>query len=126
MAGDRILVTGAAGFAGSHLLDLLSSPSNDGDDSIVRTKATEPPTIVAWCRPGGQKPRTLPGVEWRAVDLLDRQGVVDALDGARPGIVYHCAGAAHVGRSWQTTSTTYRVNVLATHLLLDEIGRAHV
>lgn len=35
-----------------------------------------------------------------------------------PGRVYHLAGAAHVGRSWEHTLETYQANVLATHHLL--------
>ena len=50
-----ILVTGAAGFAGSHLLDLLERQAE----------------IVAWHRPGGSPPFRAPGTVWQAVDLLD-------------------------------------------------------
>ena len=42
---SAILVTGGAGFAGSHLIELLS---RDGLD------------IVAWHRPGGAPPRPAP------------------------------------------------------------------
>src|SRR5207247_1924784 len=30
----------------------------------------------------------------------------------------HCAGAAHVGRSWDSTESTFATNVRATHHLL--------
>jgi GDP-4-dehydro-6-deoxy-D-mannose reductase len=103
----RILVTGAAGFAGGHLLDVLSSTNG---------------AIVAWHRPGGAAPRPVAGVEWDAVDLLDRASVATAIARARPEAVYHCAGAAHVGRAWGDTESTFAVNVRATHYLIEALA----
>ena len=77
-----ILVTGAGGFAGSHLLDLLA-----GEDVA----------IVAWHRPGSAPRAAGPSVRWEAVDLLDRGAVREAIARTRPSAVYHCAAAAHVG-----------------------------
>jgi GDP-4-dehydro-6-deoxy-D-mannose reductase len=98
------LVTGAAGFAGSHLLDAL------GRDGIE---------TLAWHRPGGSSPRDVPGVTWQPVDLLDRQAVARAIGLIRPAAVYHCAGAAHVGRSWRSSEHTFAVNVLGTHHVIE-------
>src|SRR5436190_6845036 len=108
MSGSTI-VTGAAGFAGSHLLDLLAA---DGVD------------VVAWHRPGGHPPREVPGVRWRAVDLLDQRAVLRAVDDAAPGVVYHCAGAAHVGQSWGKAAATLRANVLGTHSVVEALRTA--
>jgi GDP-4-dehydro-6-deoxy-D-mannose reductase len=103
------LVTGAAGFAGSHLVDHLVA---DGVD------------VVAWCRPGGAPPREVPRTRWEAVDLLDAGAVAAAISRLRPSAVYHCAGAAHVGRSWDSTESTFATNVLATHHLLQALEHA--
>jgi GDP-4-dehydro-6-deoxy-D-mannose reductase len=100
------LVTGAAGFAGSHLLDALAC------DEIE---------TVAWHRPGGSPPRDVPGVSWQAVDLLDRQAVARAIASVNPEAVYHCAGAAHVGRSWKSSEQTFAVNVIGTHHVVEGI-----
>jgi GDP-4-dehydro-6-deoxy-D-mannose reductase len=102
-----ILVTGAAGFAGSHLLDLLAT--RDGDE------------VIAWHRPTTTNTRQIARTRWAAVDLLDRAAVVDAIGRTRPGAVYHLAGAAHVGRAWDRTVSTFEANVLGTHHLLDAL-----
>lgn len=104
-----VLVTGAAGFAGSHLVEELASAGE---------------AVTAWHRPGGAPPCAAAGVTWQPVDLLDAAAVDSAIAGLRPDLVYHCAGAAHVGRSWATTADTLAVNVRGTHHLLEALRRA--
>jgi GDP-4-dehydro-6-deoxy-D-mannose reductase len=121
-----ILVTGAAGFAGGHLLDLLKQ---------------QPTPVVGWRRPGSRNIRSAPSnvsrlataqpaqnaegdeegrddIQWMSVELLDRQAVIDAIAQIQPSAVYHLAGSAHVAQSWQNTLHTYQGNVLAMQHLL--------
>lgn len=97
-----VLVTGATGFAGGHLLDALAHDR-----------------VVAWYRGGASPPRAAPGIAWEMVDVLDRSAVRAALARLRPAAVYHCAGAAHVGRSWESIEPTFAVNVRGTHHLIE-------
>lgn len=106
MVTGPVLVTGAAGFAGSHLLELLL---RDGAD------------IVAWRRPVGPHAHIVDGVQWMDVELLDRAAVARAVADVQPFAVYHMAGSAHVAQSWQYVRETYEGNVLATHYLLDAL-----
>ncbi len=101
-----VLVTGAAGFVGGHLLDRL---------------LVDHDSIVGWYRPGSDPPRPRAGVQWAPVELLDQNAVFRASADVAPSAVYHLAGAAHVGQSWQFTLETYQGNVLATHHLLNAI-----
>ena len=110
-----VLVTGAAGFVGGHLLDMLTSelPGNPGNPAAE---------IVAWHRPGHTPTPRGPRVTWVPVDLLDRPSVGKAIAGTRPDVVYHCGGAAHVGHAWSRTEATLDTNVRGTHHLLDALS----
>jgi GDP-4-dehydro-6-deoxy-D-mannose reductase len=112
-----ILITGAAGFAGSHLLERLA-----------RTTTAR---LVAWRRPPADTAAIAPWqaalrsrVEWDGVDLLDKESVRNRLTKIKPRTVYHCAGAAHVGRAWQSTEPTLATNVRGTHHLIEGLRDA--
>ena len=111
-----VLVTGAAGFAGSHLLEHLVTVASGSSRKI---------DLIAWAR-SAPPPELASLATWEAIDLLDRDRVRDAIVALRPSRIYHCAGAAHVGDSWARTTDTLSANVLATHYLFDAIRRANV
>lgn len=97
------LVTGATGFAGGHLVALLSSLG---------------------IRPRAWGHRAVPAAgdgssEWTTVDVLDRQAVRAALDATRPSAIYHCAGIADVHGAWSAPASALHVNALGTHNLLE-------
>ena len=99
-----ILVTGAAGFAGSHLIDRL---------------AAQGLPIVGWHRSGGRVPRPRAGIEWQALDVLNRDEVRAAMLRIAPTAVYHCAGASNVGRAWNRAEETLAINVRGTQFVLE-------
>ncbi len=115
---SAILITGAAGFAGSHLVELLARQADT--------------TLVAWQRPASEPRPPRPHwadaigdrVEWQGIDILDRDAVRRELARVRPAIVYHCAGAAHVGRAWHSTEPTFATNVRGTHHLIEGLRAA--
>jgi GDP-4-dehydro-6-deoxy-D-mannose reductase len=99
-----VLVTGAAGFAGSHLLQLLASR----------------PDVTAWAR--ATPPADLAHLaRWEQVDILDRDRINGAIRALKPQSVFHCAGLAQVAESWGNTAAPLEVNVFGTHRLLDAL-----
>jgi GDP-4-dehydro-6-deoxy-D-mannose reductase len=94
---NPVLVTGARGFAGRHLVEHLESSGAD---------------VTKWTR--------------ESVDLLDGKAVARAIADVRPSVVYHCAGAAHVGQSFSNVADTLAANVLGSHHLLDALRRAGI
>src|SRR3989442_12853204 len=106
---NPILVTGAAGFAGSHLLELLAA--DRARDAATRVD------IVGWHRPG-KKPPAGNGVRWDAVDLLDRTAGAAAVRRPQPGAGYPRAGAAPPGAAWESGAPRLSGDVPGTpHLL---------
>jgi GDP-4-dehydro-6-deoxy-D-mannose reductase len=105
-----ILVTGAAGFAGSHVVEALAGYG----DTVGWTHHAPPPKDI----------ETL--ADWQRVDLLNAAEVRDAVARIKPSGVIHCAGAPNVAHSWRDTVTPLSINVLATHHLLDALHRADV
>jgi GDP-4-dehydro-6-deoxy-D-mannose reductase len=103
-----ILVTGASGFAGSHLVDLLTS---EGGHSIV-----------GWHGPD-RPPSSTSAIRWRAVDLRDGGAVDREIAAVRPSIVYHLAGVPRVDTSWKSIVPHLDINVMGTHHLLQAIKR---
>jgi len=89
----RVLITGATGFAGRHLVAVCEAA---GDDVIPA-----PPSSSA--------------------DLRDPAVVRSLVAGARPDAVYHLAARAHVGMSWDDPLGTLADNVAMTANLLEAV-----
>jgi GDP-4-dehydro-6-deoxy-D-mannose reductase len=104
------LITGAAGFAGRHLLAHLQS-------------AQPAARLIAWSHRSAH-PDLDEHVEWQRVDVTVRDDVANRISDARPDRVIHLAGSPHVGQSWNDAWSPLKTNVIGTHYLLDAI-RAH-
>jgi GDP-4-dehydro-6-deoxy-D-mannose reductase len=102
-----VLITGATGFAGGHLVESLAGSHR----------------LVGWGR-STPRPDITRLLESQAVDLLDRQQVRSAIAGLRPSTIFHLAGAPQVAESWRDTAKPLAGNVLATAHLFDAIRRA--
>jgi dTDP-L-rhamnose 4-epimerase len=108
----RILITGGAGFIGSHLADELLRSGYQ-----VRALDNLSPQVHG---PGARRPDYLNvDVELIVGDVRDKQMVTRALEGI--DAVYHFAAAVGVGQSMYQISEYTSVNNLGTAVLLEAL-----
>jgi len=111
-----VLVTGAAGFVGSHLVERLLELGADVH-ALIRPTSSGTLHNLAHVR---ERARV-----WRA-DITDKQSVLQVLKGIaalaqREPIVFHLAGQSHVGESWNRPYETIATNAVGTLNLLQSI-----
>lgn len=100
----HVLVTGAAGFAGSHLVNHLSSLGHTVF-GLVLTSEFDSTNRYAFEPVTG--------------DLLDPDSLANAIRKSQAQVIYHLAGQADVGLSWRKPGLTIMVNTIGTVNLLE-------
>jgi dTDP-L-rhamnose 4-epimerase len=106
----RVLITGGAGFIGSHLADRLLAEGHD-----VRALDNLDPQVHG----SGQRPDYLDAdVELQVGDVRDHDAVGRALEGV--DAVYHFAAAVGVGQSMYEIERYTSVNAIGAAVLLEE------
>lgn len=102
----RVLITGIAGFAGSHLAERLSGRAEVWgtclDDNFENISG-------------------VPGLKLVRCDLLDPAMVEAALEQARPDAVFHLAGQSVPSLSFGAPAETLRINIFSTLNLFEAV-----
>ena len=101
----RVFITGATGFAGSHLVERLLAGGHE-----VRA--------LVHAATSHQGLPDHPGVRPVAGDLLDPVALAAAVHEAQPELIFHLAGQAYPTRSWDEPAQTLAVNTGGTANLL--------
>ena len=112
----RVFVTGATGFAGSHLVDLLL---DEGHEVIALVHAATSHQSL----PAHGRLRPVVG------DLLDAKRLTGVVVEAAPEAIFHLAGQAYPARSWDNPMETLAVNAGGTANVLGAavaLGRPRV
>lgn len=121
----RIVLTGAAGFIGSHLSESLLARGDEvvGVDNFntyydVGIKRRNVSAIADHAR-----------FSLREFDIIDEAAVMALFREVKPDVVVHLAARAGVRPSLQDPNLYHRVNVIGTQHILDacrEVGPSHV
>jgi dTDP-L-rhamnose 4-epimerase len=111
----RVLVTGGAGFIGSHLVDRLLS-------SGYRVRVLD--SLLPQVHPRAVASDLDPRAELRVADICNGEAVRSALDGI--DIVVHLAAAVGVGQSMYEITHYSSVNVVGTATLLEAIVKGRL
>jgi UDP-glucose 4-epimerase len=112
----KTVVTGGAGFIGSHLVDALAAR---GDDVLVLDDFSS-----------GKRENLAgaleAGVTVTELDVADAQAVLSAIEGFKPEGVFHLAAQIDVRRSMADPGFDARLNVVGTVNVLEAAARAEV
>ena len=107
----RVLITGGAGFIGSHLADRLLAEGHE-------VRALD--NLDRQVHPEGERPDYLNAeVELQAGDVRDREAVREALDGV--DAVVHFAAAVGVGQSMYEIERYTSINAIGAAVVLEEV-----
>jgi dTDP-L-rhamnose 4-epimerase len=110
MNKSKVLVTGGAGFIGSHLVDALLERGHEVrilDKLIEQVHGEEGPAHVN------------PQAELIQADICDKDALSRGLDGVE--VVYHQAAEVGVGQSMYEPERYMRANTMGTTVLLEQI-----
>jgi UDP-glucose 4-epimerase len=106
----RAIVTGGAGFIGSHLVDALVAR---GDEATILDNLSS-----------GRRENLNDAAEFAEGDIRDADAVREAFAGARPEVVFHLAAQADVRVSVEQPDFDADVNIVGTLRIL-EAAREH-
>ncbi|KKS90491.1 GDP-mannose 4,6-dehydratase [Candidatus Gottesmanbacteria bacterium RIFCSPLOWO2_01_FULL_48_11] len=110
----KVLITGIAGFAGSHLAELLLSKGFEVH--------------------GMRRPRTkMDHIESIAnrlhltdADLLDSHSLYSTISRIKPDYIFHLAAQSFVPTSWVSPSVTLEVNIVGSANLFEAVRQANI
>ncbi|MBI3190343.1 GDP-mannose 4,6-dehydratase [archaeon] len=109
----KVLITGADGFIGSHLADMLAEKGADLY-GIIHSK----------------KIRNIKHLEGKiklfVCDINDKKAVTRTIKETKPDYVFHLAAQSFVIPSWKDPEKTLKTNIVGTLNLLDAIRQAKI
>ncbi len=109
---SKILVTGGAGFVGSHLVDALID--NNHEVVVVDDLST------------GFRENVNPGATFYKEDICDRKAIFRVFRNELPDYVYHFAALARIQPSIKDPVNSHDVNVTGTLNILEACRRSNV
>lgn len=114
MAAKKALITGIAGFVGSHLAELLLSQGFEVYGiSRSRTKMDHIESIID-------------KLHLEDADLLDSHSLYATISRIKPDYIFHLAAQSFVPTSWVSPSVTLEVNIIGSANLFEAVRQAKI
>ena len=106
----KILITGGAGFIGSHLADFLLE------------KGFKDVYMEYWSGDSLENVEHLEGkIKMFKLDIRDTERVREKIAEIRPDIIFHLAAQSYVTESWKCPKRTLETNIIGTFNLIDAV-----
>ena len=112
MAAKKALITGIAGFVGSHMAELLLSQGVE---------------VYGLCRPRSKMDyltEIVDKLHLEDADLLDPHSLYNAISGIKPDYIFHLAAQSFVPTSWGSPSVTLEVNIVGSSNVFESVRQA--
>ena len=102
-------MTGATGFVGNHLIDLLRKTGAE---------------FFGICFPEDPLPGMYPpGFHMRKADVRYEKEIEESVMLSKPDYIFHLAAVSNVGQSWKKRKETFEVNIMGTLYLLEAVRK---
>lgn len=114
MVAKKALITGIAGFVGSHLAELLLSKGFE---------------VYGLCRPRTKTDHItgiLDKLHLEDADLLDSHSLYGTVSRIKPDYIFHLAAQSFVPTSWVSPSVTLEVNIIGSANLFEAVRQAKI
>jgi GDP-4-dehydro-6-deoxy-D-mannose reductase len=103
----KVLISGATGFVGHHLIDFLSSPGHE----IYGTSFPD--------KPEESDPHRGENISY--LDIRSEQEVFETIKRTQPDWIFHLAAISNVRHSWEKKKETLETNLMGTSHLFDGV-----
>jgi GDP-4-dehydro-6-deoxy-D-mannose reductase len=114
MTAKKALITGIAGFVGSHLAELLLAKGFE---------------VYGLCRPRTKMDHIasiINKLHLEDADLLDSHSLYGTISRIKPDYIFHLAAQSFVPTSWVSPSVTLEVNIIGSANLFEAVRQAKI
>jgi GDP-4-dehydro-6-deoxy-D-mannose reductase len=117
----NVLITGVAGFVGSHMVEFLAGAKPNGVHDAPQIFGTDRPLVNM------ENVRHLRNLfTFLPADITDPRAVDDVIKIAKPNLIFHLAAQSFVPQSWASPFETVQSNVQGEVCLFEAVLRSHL